>query len=505
MKHIVMKRIVILISLLALLLLSGLGLAEALLAQGPVGGGEPAPGGMPGYPAPDKPIPHHEPGHAARAGSYRTQVLRENELGVQEVVEISGVDAMAADGVDPLAGNYTLVNLDKILMSQYDTDPNNLFDLKTFEYISATNSANVISGSQVMMGNFQANDSTAGDLNGDGQAEQIAAWIDLADNKVHMSIGEMPGSLGRTTSVPAAVGHSGEHFDLLVRGYDDALWHRHYTGTVPVWGEWNNAAGGTLLSAPAVASRAAGEFDVFAVGSDNQIWTQNYDGSNWATNWTRIAMDTVTWPKPAAWLGPTPKLPAPAVVARGNELDLFRRGPDNTLRWSHFDGSNWAGWQDLGGMISTEIGAVSLNSDHIQVFARGVDETLWHLICSGSCDSSDDWGSWQRLELDGMAAGVTIASAPTVVSPTEIYVRGSDKALWRYNGSSWSKLGGELASGVAVVAGEYKYIAHKPDGSLQRSSNGSDLPWPNWGGLRACCTRFDTGSVAVAPECLICT
>ena len=37
---------------------------------------------LPGWPTPEKPIPHHEPGHLSRADSYTTQVLRENEVGV---------------------------------------------------------------------------------------------------------------------------------------------------------------------------------------------------------------------------------------------------------------------------------------------------------------------------------------------------------------------------------------------------------------------------------------
>ncbi len=710
MKHIVMKRIVILITLLTLLLLSGLGLAEALLAQDPVGGGEPAPGGMPGYPAPDKPIPRHEPGRPTQAGSYTTQVVQENELGAQEAVQISGIEAMAADGLDPLLGNYTLVNWDKILMSQYTPAPSDPsfgnFALRTFNYISATHTVTDIPGSRLPIGNFQANDSTAGDLNGDGQAEQIAAWIESSppDGIVHMSIGEMPGSLGRTTSAPAVVAgpggpldgyaldfngtnqyvnagsginlannsfsvafwakrdntgrndyavgqgtgnpHYGLHigfrnnnkftcaffsndldtpaytdtdwhywactydsgtklrtiyrdgvqvaqdiasahyqgsgdlligwapaglFDglidevgiwneartpdqiraglirsapdatglvaywrfnegsgsttadasgnshtgtltngpqwntenaplaelhLLVRGYDDALWHCFYDVNSGHCLNWNNAAGGTLLSAPAVASRTEGTFDVFVVGTDNQIWWRYFDGSGWPVQWSPVGGVDI-WPDDLAWHGSTPELPAPAVVAHGNKLDLFRLGPDNTLRWNHYTGTDWAGWQNLGGMISTGIGAVSDGTD-IHVYARGVDEALWHRICSSSpCDSNDDWGEWQRIE---GPPGVTIASAPTVVSPTEIYVRGSDDDPWRYNGSSWSNLEPvneevELASGVAVAVGQY--FAQKSDGSLQISSDGEN--WPHSVGLTPCCKQFNTGSVAVPP------
>lgn len=477
-----MKRVFIFGLIFGLLLLALL--AGVVQAQGPVGEDEPETGGMPGYPAPAKPIPHHEPGHLSRAGSYRTQVVRENELGAQEVVEISGVDAMAADGTDPLAGNYTLVNLDKILVSQYN--PSNGFALRTFQFNTPTLSA--IPGSQTSIGYFVANDTTAADLNGDGQAEQIAAWIDPADNHVHMSIGEMPGSLGRTTSTPAAVVHAGGSIDLVVRGYDDALWHRH-SDDGSSWGAWNNSAGGILLSAPAIASQGDGQFDAFVIGADNQVYWRHWDGS-WSGSWQQYG----NWPYSVpVWVGSTPELPAPSAVARGGGFGLFRLGPDNTLRWH--DGTDWT---SLGGMLASGPGVVSLGPDHMQVFARGVDEALWHRTYNAGI-----WETWQRLELAGMDEGVTIASAPTAVSPASgqigVYVRGSDNQLWRIQFAggvwgTWHSLGGELASGVAVTAAEY--IAQEADGSLQ-SSDGST--WANWGGLTPCCNQFDTGSAAVAP------
>ncbi|MBN1994238.1 MAG: hypothetical protein JW953_16190 [Anaerolineae bacterium] len=490
-----MKHLVILITLLALLVQPALGLIPVAQAQGPIGEGEPEPGGMPGYPTPAKPIPHHEPGHLSRAGSYRTQVVRENELGAQELVEISGVDAMAADGLDPLAGNYGLVNRDQVLFSSYDNFSS--FALQTFNYISPTLS--VIPGSQTSIGNFPANDITAGDLNGDGQAEQIAAWIG-ADNYVYLSVGELNGSLGKSTSAPAAVARSSGQIDLVVRGYDQALWYCSYDIAGGNCLDWSNAAGGLLASGPAITSRGPDELDVFAIGTDNEIYRVHWASGLWG-DWQQVNGGG-SGPMPQR-LVPMPELPAPAVVARGAGLDLFRVGPDNTLRWLHSDdGSTWEEAVNLGGMLASGAGVVSWDANHMQVFARGVDEALWYLTYDGHWDMGPDGSyQWQRVSLAGMDEGVTITSAPTAVSPAPgqivVYARGSDQQLWQieYSGGSWgswSSGGGPIASGMggAVSSGHTDLFAQKADGSLQTKSNGTG--WTDLGGLTACCFEYRT-------------
>lgn len=444
-------------------------------------------GGMPGWPVPENPIPHHEVGQRSKGADYSTQVMEVNADGVEQEVTLTGLDALLADGAitDPLQGNYSLVNLDKIMMSWHW---DNLTHMQTF-----TRTLSTIPGSQRELGNYPSNDIAAGDLNGDGQAEQIAAWIDPGDNHAYMSIGEMPGSIGRTTSSPAAVAHDDGSIDLLVRGYDQALWHRHYNGTS--WEPWNNKAGGLLLTGPAIASQNDGTFDAFALGLDSLVYQRHWDGSAWSSGW-QLVDDAAYWVSslsemPTGFVPMPGDTPPPAAVSRDGGFDLFRLASDNTLRWRHFDGSAWGSWINLHGMLASAPAAVSLGSDHVQVFARGVDEALWHRTYK------DGWGPWKRLELNGMDEGVTIGSTPTAVSPAsgkiEVYVRGSDHQLWQttYDGSgwgSWSSPGGQLASGVAVAA--ENIFAQAQDGSLQHSTNGAD--WTAWGGLIPCCVTYDT-------------
>jgi len=81
----------------------------------------PTGGGMPPRALPSRPIPHHEPGHPAKAANYNTQVRGINAKGMEEIIQLAGLDALMADGTmdDPLQGNYRLVNLDKLMWSSY--------------------------------------------------------------------------------------------------------------------------------------------------------------------------------------------------------------------------------------------------------------------------------------------------------------------------------------------------------------------------------------------------
>ena len=227
-------------------------------------------GGMPGYPLPEKPIPQHEPGHLSHALSYSTVVTGVNEAGESEPVEISGVEALAADGVDPLAGNHGLVNFDQVLVgSRYSGIQLGTYYSSTLQEIS----------SQVI-GEWRAYDLTAGDLNGDGRDEQIIAVMEPNTKHVWLIIGEMDTASVRTTSTPAAVASGNGMVDVVIRGYDDALWHRRCGSSE--CGEWSNAGGGTLLSGPAITSLGNGQFDVYAISpNDNQVYRNHWNGAWW--------------------------------------------------------------------------------------------------------------------------------------------------------------------------------------------------------------------------------
>jgi len=435
--------------------------------------------GMPGWPTPGQPIPHHEAGQPFRSGNATYQATRLNAQGEKENVELRGLDALLANGTltDPLQGNYQLVGLDKIMFSSYTRDTH-IFSVQSFEFVTPTLS--MIPTSTVNYDDMRFNAIATGDLNGDFVDEQITAWVNPNDKLIRIAIGELPGSFGKTTSTPGVVAHPDGSLDVVVRGYDQALWHTHSNSGYS-WGGWNNDAGELLLSNPAVASRAANELDVFAVGVDNQVYHTQWISPTWNT-WTSVDCGG-NFPE-IERVVPLPEIPAPAVVARGgDQLDLFRRSPDNNLYWCHSsDGVTWGSWQNLGGMLASPPGAVSPGSERMQVYVLGMDGAIWYRTYDTV------WGAWLRLETpDGMAGNAfpVLASPPT--GGVDIYLAGTEKRIWwiHHNGTAWGSwssidlVGGELGVGVSA-SGAYLF-AQMSDGSLQYTLNAST--WTSLTGL----------------------
>jgi hypothetical protein len=462
-----MKKLLYLVIIMVLLVQPGLTTIGAVVPDEGDGSGEggiserrgasEGTGGMPTRQVPQQPIPHHDPGHPSKAGNYSTQVTRVNADGIEETETLTGLDAMLADGVidDPLQGNNRLVDLDKIMMGNgYDSETGGA-TIQSFSAISGTvsNPVEDILGSSMSSAD-ELLGITTGDLNADGQDEQISTWMDSSAD-VYLTAGEMSGSIAKATSAPVAVAHKDGTYDLLVRGYDQTLWYG-YTDDGLYWEGWNNEAGGVLLSGPAIASRGDGIFDVFAIGLDNLTYRRHWNGWSWDGDW-ELVDDPGAWPQPSEMptrtTGLSPDVDAPAALARGtDEMDLFRRGPDNRLYWRYFNGTSWDGWESLKGLITSAPSAVSLGEDHIQVFAIGVDGMVWHRTYT-----SGNWEWWERLSMPG---DIRAASAPTAFynpgsNSIYVFLRGSDDALWmiEHDGNvwgAWETTGGELASGAGV-------------------------------------------------------
>jgi hypothetical protein len=142
-----------------------------------------------------------------------------------------------------------------------------------------------------------------------------------------------------------------------------------------------------------------------------------------------------------------------------------------------------AGWSSLGGVLTSSPAASSWGAGTSDVFVRGTDNALWHRHFDGTT-----WGGWESLGGILTADPAAVSSAANLI---DVFVRGTDNAIWhrRFNGSSWSawdSIGGVATTGASasswganrldvVVAGTNNY------GLWHRSWNGTG--WSAWDSL----------------------
>lgn len=192
-------------------------------------------------------------------------------------------------------------------------------------------------------------------------------------------------------------------------------------------------------------SSRTGDYSGAAVdgGDPTKVWvTAEYIRSTSSTDWgTSLAQ--LTYPLGSTQAGGR----SPAVASWApSRLDLFMRGPDNTLRHKFFQGA-WSDWESLGGALISDPGVVSWSSGRIDIFARGTDDAVWHLFFDNG------WGQWESL-------GGATNSRPVVASwapgRLDVFIRGTDGQMWHkfFQGgwSSWEPLGGGLQSEPAAVS-----------------------------------------------------
>jgi acylphosphatase len=147
-----------------------------------------------------------------------------------------------------------------------------------------------------------------------------------------------------------------------------------------------------------------------------------------------------------------------------------------------------AGWQPLGGVITTEPVAGVNKDGRIEVFALGADNALWHIWQTAP---NSGWSGWASL-------GGGITSTPAIVRTAdgrlEAFARGTDGALWHIwqtapnNGwSGWASLGGVITSDPCAVRnadGRVEVFARGPDGALWHIwQKGAQQGWSRWTSL----------------------
>jgi repeat uncharacterized protein DUF346 len=197
-------------------------------------------------------------------------------------------------------------------------------------------------------------------------------------------------------SGPAASSWAAGRLDLFVRGADNAVLHKWFTGG---WSGWESQ-GGVTMDNPAAVAWGPNRIDVFVRGTDDQLWHRWFDGA-WH-GWEPLGGVLASGPTVTTW-GP-------------GRLDVFARGANNQLLHRWYSGA-WSGWESLGGTLTSGPGAVAWAPGRIDVVARdggnGVQHTwydgAWHPFESlGGASAGDPRiSSWGPGRLDVWIQGPT--------------------------------------------------------------------------------------------------
>jgi Repeat of unknown function (DUF346) len=105
-----------------------------------------------------------------------------------------------------------------------------------------------------------------------------------------------------------------------------------------------------------------------------------------------------------------------------NRIDVFVQGMDDHLGHFWWDGSQWRGWEDLGGPIKSGPAVAAWAANRLDVFAgAGTDGQLYHKWWDGSTWNNGDW------------VGGYFQNSPAAVSwgpnRIDVFVQGSDNNL----------------------------------------------------------------------------
>lgn len=193
-----------------------------------------------------------------------------------------------------------------------------------------------------------------------------------------------------------------------------------------------------VTSDPTASSWGPGNIDVFCRGGNKALWHAWWDGSNWH-GFEDLGGVIPAWERTGLPSG----VPPAAVARQTNWVDVFALGMDKGLYVKWWDGQKWSEWVDLGGVLTSPPAASSWGPNNIDVFGLGKDKSLWHLWWDGQ-----KWSAWEDL-------GGKLTSAPAAVGRqhnwVDVFYRGQNNHLWTrwWDGQKWSgevDLGGVLTS-----------------------------------------------------------
>lgn len=234
-------------------------------------------------------------------------------------------------------------------------------------------------------------------------------------------------------SMIGVVSRSQDHLDIFATDVSGrvltAAWEPAFTDGWHGW--WEVRGGRAKPGAPVTAvTRSTDKLDIFVTGTDGGCYTAAWEpafSDGWH-GWWRIR--NAAFPQ-GAYIG--------AVSRSQDKLDVF--GTDSswnvlTAAWEPAFTDGWHGWWQIRGgraRPAAPVGAVSRNTDKLDVFVVGTDNTTYTAAWEPAF--TDGWHGWWNLNGGKAAHGSLITSARRRPDFMDVFVVGLDGRLYT---AAWS-------------------------------------------------------------------
>jgi len=257
--------------------------------------------------------------------------------------------------------------------------------------------------------------------------------------------GASPSSPGLCASGPGGV-------ELVVRGYDNNVYHKSFSAGT--WSaNWDRNPTGVIIDQPLCAVLGSA-VHVIVRGVTNELWdtTFNLTSRTWASGWVDLGANT-------------PSLPTLLPIPSFSYLTLVVRGSNNGIYAKAFSSGNWSkSWtlfDDPANAATIARPAAAFDGNLVHILVRGTDSGLYENILNCCSPGGLGFGfAWTRLNGSSPIA-------PTLVSAEDgtmhVVVRGFDNTVYEKSAPpgccppntawdpNWNSANGSAQTGIAAV------------------------------------------------------
>ncbi|MFE1453393.1 matrixin family metalloprotease [Streptomyces olivaceoviridis] len=237
--------------------------------------------------------------------------------------------------------------------------------------------------------------------------------------------------------------------EIFALGTDGSVGHQWQTAPNGRWSGWGSLDG-FATSDVAVSRYADGRLAIFARGGDSAAaFKRQIAPNSTGTNW-------ITWQP----LGGTLISNISTGVNLDGRIEIFALGTDGGVyhQWQTAPNSDrWEGWQPLGGVAVGDVVAVSRYADgRLVIFALGTDNAIYRREQIAPNSTGTNWTGWQFM---GGRASSNISTGVNRDGRVEIFARSTNSVVyhqWQWTTapnspwSGWHSMGGRALSDVAV-------------------------------------------------------